>query len=154
MCVCAYVGWGGQKSEQMADIAAAHPPSTLSLLPLHPHDSSAGYGVGAINKQGGGLHPPTTHHPPSPKCACVCHRGPLHQAASLEKQICMHTYTHTTHCTSSCVHPSISDATDRWLKAVNQIPTSQSEKSNTFLWTDATSCVKKRPLIAILVIRR
>lgn len=51
-------------------------PSTPSYHPPPCHGSSAGYGVGAINKQGGGPPPtrtPTTH-PPPPKCAGVLPR--------------------------------------------------------------------------------
>lgn len=69
VCMCDW-GWG-QESEQMADIAAAPPPLLfLSSPSLHrlPHGSSAGYGVGAINRQGGGLHPPTF----TQLCVCVC----------------------------------------------------------------------------------
>lgn len=118
VCVC-MCDWGwGQESEQMADIAAAPPPllflSSPSLLSL-PHGSSAGYGVGAINRQGGGLHPSTTHlHPTVCVHVCVCHRGPLHQAASLGRLTrCAHAPPHVF--TAPLVMPGTGGS-----KAVNQ----------------------------------
>lgn len=102
-------GGGGQESEQMADIAAAPPPPNLLHLPApslspspsHPPGCSAGYGVGAINKQGGGLHP--IHYPPptfTQVCVCVSQRTTPSRCRSREA----HTHTHTLHRACSQLH--------------------------------------------------